>query len=99
MENLVTFEVLGNATNGAIKYSNGFIEMWSESNRTFYFIIPFKNTDYSYIFSKKDIVTLETGTDKGVKLLRKSTHFIEFDTTYGGTPKHEGRVICYGYWK
>lgn len=97
--NLVTFEVLGDITNGAIKYSNGFMETWTDSNRTFKFIIPFKDINYSFIFSKKDIVTLETGTDNGVKLLRKHTHFIELDTTFGGTPKHECRVICHGYWR
>ncbi len=99
LDNLITFEILGDANNGAIKYSNGFMKTWTDSNRTFRFIIPFKDINYSYIISSKDVISLENGVDNGIKFSRKHTDFIEFDTTSGGSPKRECRVICHGYWR
>ena len=75
------------------------METWTDSNRTFRFIIPFKDINYSYIISSKDVISLEIGVDNGIKFSRKHTDFIEFDTTYGGNPKRECRVICHGYWR
>lgn len=102
LNNLTSFEILGNELNGAIKYSNGFLETWTEyqdANNAPNFVVPFKEINYSYSVSIKEHKATTSGGDKGISLYRKSTTKIEIDSKTGGTPKHIIVVRCTGYWK
>ena len=99
LNNLITFEILGNELNGAIKYSNGFLETWTEyqdANNAPNFVVPFKEINYSYSVSIKEHKATTSGGDKGISLYRKSTTKIEIDSKTGGTPKHIIVVRCTG---
>lgn len=96
---LITFEIIGDETTGCKKYSNGYMELWGESEQIFKFIIPFKDTDYKCIVSRIEPLSLTSGVDTGIYLREKTTTYINVDTVCGGGPKIKCRILCQGYWK
>ena len=100
LENLVTFEIIGTSQKGAIKYSNGYLETWNEfQDNSSFFIIPFKDDNYSFLVSINEYLETTAGFDGGIKPKTKNKEYIFIDNKAGGTPKHKAVVRCFGYWK
>ena len=95
----MSFEFLTDGTKFCKKYSNGYMEQWGDGTIDFIFIVPFKNTNYSYSITRTEPLKLSAGTDTGIKVNAKTKERIYIDSVNGGEPKVMCRIFCQGYWK